>query len=63
MTTGTAGSVLRVAREASGLSRRDLAASAGVCASYLAQVERGERVASQAWEYDVIEALVTSWTA
>jgi transcriptional regulator with XRE-family HTH domain len=55
--SGTAGSAIRVMREAMELSQRGLARHAGVSASYLSAVERGQREASRKWLWAVTRAL------
>lgn len=54
----TSGNAIRMMREAQGLSQRELAERAGVNHSYLAQVERGEKLnPSPRWLASVADAL------
>lgn len=54
----SSGNAIRVVREAQGLSQRELAERAGVNHSYLAQVERGEKInPSVEWLASVNQAL------
>jgi transcriptional regulator with XRE-family HTH domain len=51
------GFAIRVMREAQGLTLRQLATMADTSASYIAQVERGEREPSRRWLASVTDAL------
>jgi transcriptional regulator with XRE-family HTH domain len=55
--TGHAGIAVRIFRQKLGLSLRDLASESGTSFSYLAQVERGERVPTERWLRDIEAAL------
>lgn len=51
--TGHAGIAVRIFRKKLGMSLRELASESGTSFSYLAQVERGERVPTERWLRDV----------
>lgn len=53
----TPGRALRVLREQSGLTARELAERAGVSESYLSRVETGREAASPAWIGNVAAAI------
>lgn len=60
MSTSTTGPALRVLREQSGLTAREVAARAGVSESYLSRVENGKVAAEAAWIGNVAAAIAAA---
>lgn len=60
MSGSTTGPALRVLREQSGLTAREVAARAGVSESYLSRVENGKVVAEAAWIGNVAAAIAAA---
>lgn len=59
-TLDTTGSAVRAIRESLGLSLAELAERSGRSTSYLGQVERGERTATDEWLWSVKVALASA---
>ena len=60
MSGSTTGPALRVLREQSGLTAREVAARAGVSESYLSRVENGKVTAEPAWIGNVATAIAAA---
>lgn len=60
MSESTTGPALRVLREQSGLTAREVAARAGVSESYLSRVENGKVTAEAAWIGNVAAAIAAA---
>lgn len=60
MSESTTGPALRVLREQSGLTAREVAARAGVSESYLSRVENGKVTAEPAWIGNVASAIAAA---
>ncbi|MGO4488196.1 helix-turn-helix domain-containing protein [Microbacterium sp. 2RAF4] len=60
MSASPAGPALRVLREQSGLTAREVASRAGVSESYLSRVENGKVIAEPAWIGNVASAIAAA---
>lgn len=60
MSASTTGPALRVLREQSGLTAREVASRAGVSESYLSRVENGKVIAEPAWIGNVASAIAAA---
>jgi len=60
MSGSTTGPALRVLREQSGLTAREVAARAGVSESYLSRVENGKVTAEPAWIGNVAASIAAA---